>query len=374
MDASHRLCLLAMLGGIACGVSDLSAQDPRDRTADNDLSDLIPFAPFLSPSRFWILWPSTAYYEGDVAFPMHLWSRTDAIANVASTDTILRQCLGGRVQPLRTGDPSVRLVGTGCTFTLVPHFVIRQLSSNSAPVRTPTFNPYMEFNWHVIGYSRPTQRAVLQTIHVRLAHYSNGQAGCLLTNQDPTRNCAKNTAIGDTLNRVDGSFSTHYLEAGISRAWLRFDSRGTERITFPRFSAAARWYPPGLENAGGMDNDLADIYGRWTIAVSNGYRVRQPRLGFLNFRTVSGIHVDAERAFGRPYQYKRWRGTAESYVAIPALYGAGVALRYAWGWDYYNIGFGADPPGGKWAFGLRFDHTQPITVTPAAAAAARAAK
>jgi hypothetical protein len=122
-----------------------------------------------------------------------------------------------------------------------------------------------------------------------------------------------------------------------------------------------------------MVDDLADIYGRWSIAVSNGYRVRQPRLGFLNFRTVSGIHVHAESAFGRPSQYEQWRGTAESYVAFPGLYGAGLALRYAWGWDYYNIGFGAaDPPGGKWAFGFRFDHTRPITVTPAAAA--RAAK
>lgn len=386
-------------------LSPLAAQDtPAASAAPLPPNDEIPFAPLASHSRISFGWPAGAMYEADIAVPVHMWSRTSRIEQLGETspDFRLADCFPRNSAPARvlTANLSRDVMGTGCTITLIPHFTIRQLSGGSAPVRTPTFNPVLEFNIYVLGLDKDrTERGLLEhdarallsalrwlgmapadsdmtgtlgAFHLRGAHYSNGQSGCLYTDQiyvDETDSCDRVEGVPQTLNTVDGSFSTHYLEGGATVAPVAFDAVGVERRLMS-VGYTVRVHPGLLGSIGGMSPELAEAYGRWEFGANAMLRWRQPESrGF--WRRVHTVRMEGVCGYGRAGGYDACRGSAEWLVTFPSLYGLGASARYVAGWDPYNIAFGSTARnyrGWKPILSLVVDPSRAITITRAARA------
>lgn len=350
----------------------LAARGEAQQSSDG--ADAEPFAPLLRPSRFWPFWPSGALFEGDVYIPLPLRSRTGALRSVPQTVV-----------------DSSAYHGRGRTLTFLPHFTFRQSSDKaapSAPVLTPTFNPGFEFSFFWLatrprgkgnGFWFPTiaptsRSGRLQALQVRLAHYSNGQAGCQYRNQakDANDKCSP-LAPGGLLNETDGSFSTNYIEGEYTYSVLLFDETLQERVRLGA-GAALRFNPPGW-----MGSELAEAYGRTSATARVEFRSRHDA-GFALFRgkpkgmiplTITST-LEGEKAFGRHQAYPSSRVTWETSFAFPNWYGFGVATRLTRGVDYYNIGFGrriGDPGIRTFSIGVIFDHSQAIALTREAKAA-----
>lgn len=346
-------------------------------------NDTVPFAPLIRPSYMWMGWPEGAWYEGDVNLPFHLWSRTETIRYPDREGPPAYDCL-----PLWIANAFRKAEGallgaetlqgrraSGCTLTFVPHFVIRQLAGGSAPVRTPTFNPALEFNVFRLAAEDtaaanarrserggPWRKARLAAFHLRLGHYSNGQSGCLYENQEPD-SCATIPGRPERLNRIDGSFSTHYVEPALTLAHLHFDSAGDER-RLASATVAMRYNPAFVSDIGGMDEGLARTYGRQTISASAGLRWRARPNGIVWVRTVTNATLEGECAPERPEPYEKCRGAAALSVSFPGVYGLGFVVRYVGGWDYYNVGYGEEMRNrGHWpTLGIILDHSAPVII------------
>lgn len=387
--------------------TSLSAQDSPASIVAPPANDEIPFAPLLAPSRLSINWPQGSMYEGDITVPLYLWSRTSLIEQLRDTlpEVSVRDCLGKSSKTAAALVPNARqadVMGSGCTLTFLPHFTFRQQKGGSAPVTTPTFNPALEFNIFILGLDTArTDRGVLDrdarslfsafrwlgmgardtdltgtlgAFHLRLAHYSNGQSGCLYTNQvyDPrTNTCIRVSDIPEALNVTDGSFSTHYVEVGATVAPIAFDETGVERRMMS-LGYTIRSYPGGpLAEIGGMSSELARSYGRWEFGTSAMLRWRAPSSKGTWTRTVRTIRAEGACAYKRASQYDPCRGSVEALITWPALYGFGVSARYVAGWDPYNIMFGTtatNPRSGMPIISVVFDHSRAVTLTRAARA------
>lgn len=324
--------------------------------------DAIPFAPYARPTHMWVKWPPGAMYEGDINIPLHLYSRTFDLENPDATEG------ANPADCLRMGlDRYISLTGTkivtGCTLTFVPHFVIRQLEGGSAPVQTPTFNPGLEFNWHRLAIDSAlgdgARHARLRTIHVRYAHYSNGQSGCLGAFQQlqPDGSCTGEIADGDPLNTIDGSFSTNYLELGLTRSWVTYRNGGERFVHGPALAVRSHVpVPPGQ-----MSPELASVYGRWSVL--GGYMIR--KRGHVGaYRVVGALIPEGECAPDRAEPYAPCRANVTASMSFPGAYGLGLAAKYTTGFDHYNIGFARERSG--FTIGIMFDHTRPMAVSQAA--------
>jgi hypothetical protein len=395
MRKSAQLALLFVILASFMGNAGLGAQESGDPdpSVPRPPNDSIPFAPLAAPSHLWMGWPEGVMYEGNLNLPAHLWSRTSALTEADSwsvvenpTDCLpepvlqVMHWLGWRPNPVPAWGTKP---ATGCTVTFVPHFVIRQVKGGSAPVRTPTFNPTLEINWYRFAVEDSVYRtarlqradrrgsttrdtgyhAILLTNHIRAGHYSNGQAGCLYANQvyDLEKGvCVVQPDLSDTLNRVDGSFSTHYLEYGATGALIRFDAAGKERH-LQSFTILGRVNPGGwVATIGGMNDELARTYGRWSLSANHAVRTRANSLGRLPYRNVRTVVLEGECAFKRPDPYRNCRGSIEARLSFPGMYGFGFSARYVTGWDYYNVGYGDGLTNerGWWPiFGIVLDHS-----------------
>jgi hypothetical protein len=393
---------LVLLGSVFIASRSAAQQGDASRRLPVD-NDEIPFAPLTTPSRFSIGWPRGVMHEGDVAIPVHLWSRTSSIEQLGeqSPNFALRDCFGRSTKRPENGADKPDVTGTGCTLTFLPHFTFRQLKGGSAPVKTPTFNPGLELNvfmlgldgdrtdrgllsrsashilssfrWLGMGPLEDGRTGTLGAFHLRVAHYSNGQAGCLFANQlyVPSKDACDVVPGADTLNTNDGSFSTHYIEAGATAAPTAFDALGVERRMMS-LGYAVRSYPGGwVAGVGGMSRELAEAYGRWEFLGSAMARWR-PASSDGRWRTVRTVRFEGACAYRRARQYDKCRGSGEALLTWPSLYGFGVSARYVVGWDPYNIAFGhraGNPHSGIPILSLVFDHSRAVTITGAARSA-----
>jgi hypothetical protein len=279
-------------------------------------------------------------YEGRPAIPLFLYNSTDD----------LYASLGAQ-----EGSWSTRR-----TLLLTPEFVIRQLSEKTAasmPVRTPSFMPKLTAQYLAArriastaatptlvdgaALVRAAQPASISAIVVgfegTFGHYSNGQSGCFRANErvKPGGNgdCELDPAApsgSDTLNTVDGSFSTWYFRAGTHVRFARY------RDSLLYFSATLgggiEWHPAFLEPIGGMDSALAAVYGR-TRPYASFEVARQSRW-----------HCATSFAFAwLPCGVGRVRASVEAeYIAVhpPGIPGVATTSELAWTFDRY-VGFGA---------------------------------
>lgn len=304
--------------------SSASAQEP-------------PFNTFERPSRFSVAWPKNYLFEGDPSAALYLWSSSIALRALQNQDVWSRhsKCLGldfGLTVPLPGKD------ATGCTFVVVPHFVIRQMEDSSAAVKPPSFNPY--FEWTSYRMSKPAPVGLLTYTRLKLAHYSDGQAGCTYvgdTLQGKDKPCGRPpTVTSDIPNTDDGDFSTSFAEPGIGVGIFGLtEGQLGWSLTLdlaPMFHATEKNWASFVPGA--MTAEQLRTYGSREFTTElKGLYWHEPTGTALQF---SLLHNWADRAAG----FEGWRSDVSIGLTFQPLFGFGVFARRSRGYDYYNIGYG----------------------------------
>ncbi|HSM92374.1 MAG TPA: hypothetical protein VLT47_05750 [Anaeromyxobacteraceae bacterium] len=185
---------------------------------------------FLERSTIGVSSDRTQVYEADPAAHLLLWNGLDDGAALEE---------GGFAT---TG--SVSFLGA-----------FRMLHADSAPIRTPTFEPRARLQiFRAAGLrsggdaARPA-RPLLGALELSVGHRSNGQNGCALA--DHVRygpadfDCAPAGAVESRrLNLVDGSFTTNYAALGISGLWPAPQPSAAGRRLALVGSTAVEWHLP----------------------------------------------------------------------------------------------------------------------------------
>jgi len=245
--------------------------------------------------------------------------------------------------------------------TLTGAFTVRQLTSKSSPVLTPSFRPYLTFNAHFLRRVQRSRRmgslfdrSATFTVEdpilfvsptIALTHYSNGSEGEFIVNGE--------------INERNGDFSSTYQTYGIAFLWwepLRFDVGELEAPITGRQTSikVTRDEHPVLGLAGEMSSDLRNYYNprkwsaefelfvnspsafSWATTIAFDWFDRQPvndLIDVTRYRVMAGITV-------RPKVTKLY---------IPS--NVGLFVRYDFGQDYYNIKFGQG--NNLFTFGIR---------------------
>ena len=283
-------------------------------------------------------------YEAFPAFPLFLNNRTEGLYS-----SLL--------------DPVPRW-STGSMLVFTPMFRIRQVeekASASQPVRMPSFMPKLTAQFlaarRIGGSVRRASAdlplsAMIVGLDLGFGHYSNGQAGCFRANQrqkgDGSGNCELDPTAGpgaDTLNTVDGSFSTWYFRG---QTHLRF---AHYRDSLPLFAltldAGADWHPAFLEPIGGMDTALAAVYGRlrpfggMELMRQSEWPCAPSVLSWLPCglgRVRASVNV--EYAGTHPPRVSSVATTSELAWTFRRYAGLGALVRLHTGQDYYNMALG----------------------------------
>lgn len=205
------------------------------------------------------------------------------------------------------------------TLVFTPKVVLRMLTVNSLPVRTPSYMPRITLYYH-----RPPSRAELAggRMHyhfLTLSHYSNGQDG-EFTNPD------------GSLNHKDGSFSTNYVEIGTHFG-----------IRYPRFRQVGslefslEYHLPFLYEKA-EHRDYSDLRLRATQGVSWswGGGTDDLRDEWSLSATETWLADDAGPGFDGIKRFTFWATLAWA----PAHSGdLALFLNFYTGQDYYNIHF-----------------------------------
>jgi hypothetical protein len=252
-------------------------------------------------------------------------------------------------------DASGRVLGGGVHWgwqlSTTPMVKLRMFDETSAPVRTPSYMPKgtvqvarmrnlsrADEDNEAERYKGPVEMWLLDVIP--FGHHSNGQNGCLFTQQsrnadDECVNVSGATPL--TVNKTDGSFSTNYIEAGLFYGRLHLASRPDA----PEFATSWEWRAGGGVElnpsgffGGGIDDELADLYGQTRLFVETtgawrdlwrcGRAEAQLRFQYIH-ETPTGI-PPVKTMLEAACLPRRWGGT-------------GLFVRFYRGQDYYNLGF-----------------------------------
>lgn len=269
------------------------------------------------------------------------------------------------------------------TVVITPMVRLRMLKEESAPVRTPSYMPKLDAqlihidttsNVHPwLGKGAGLLQVTLTNFALTVGHHSNGQDGCLFTEQTVVEKTCQYVGARPqmpTVNRKDGSFSTDYVRATVDRTWLtapsakmdaeRQATSSGKRLSSNLRSAGERSVSlgafvevhPVLNGYGGLSTEQWEWFGRARLDVHGSYtsvsrflwRNSAPGLfhisvaGRVRDRThpdVSKLSIDAQTGF-----------TFDPH-------GMGFFLRYYHGQDYYNLGYATQIQTGQ--IGVRFE-------------------
>jgi hypothetical protein len=239
----------------------------------------------------------------------------------------------------------------GWQISTTPMVKLRMFDETSSPVRTPSYMPKgtvqlarmknlsrAPADAEAERYKGPVEMWLIDVIP--FGHHSNGQNGCLFTQQsrnadDECVNLSAASAL--TVNKTDGSFSTNYIEAGVFYGRMHLASRedAPEYTTRWEWSAGGgvELNPSGFLG-GGIDDELKDRYGQTRFFVESttarrdflrcGRAESQLRLQYI--RDVPAGLPALKTMFEALCLPRRWGGT-------------GLFVRFYRGQDYYNLGF-----------------------------------
>jgi hypothetical protein len=253
-----------------------------------------------------------------------------------------------------------------------PAVRIRMLRETSAPVRTPSYMPRVNFQgfWvrglkdcrpenpdrNTIGCGelpigfvpqqsvetvetllRALPRLSLWEAHVIAGHHSNGQDGCLnkLQSRVPpeTGPCTPSaTVTPESMNRINGSFSTNYVRVGLnySRNWMSVGDTHFQAIREARGRVEFEYHPRAL-----VDEEMADLYGRARLLLGGAYAAKDVRWCKRRLEASAGLVwnpgvIDPRLDFS----------TSAQVSCFPTENGGwGLFARISRGQDYYNVGF-----------------------------------
>lgn len=249
-----------------------------------------------------------------------------------------------------------------------PAVRLRMLRDVSAPVRTPSYMPRVnvqvlwarnfkaalrERSAGLDMKTRPDFVAALARLpsvslweaHLIVGHHSNGQDGCITTEQerDPSDSdaCAPAGVVPtkENINRIDGSFSTNYLRMGInySRNWMNNDAPDSsapatelQAVREARLRVDFEYHPRAW-----VDEDIVDLYGRARVHLAGAYAARDIGICRKRLEGSAGVVWNP----GVVETVPELSGTVQ-VSCFPATNGGwGFFARLYTGQDYYNIGF-----------------------------------
>ena len=252
-----------------------------------------------------------------------------------------------------------------------PAVRLRMLRDVSAPVRTPSYMPRVnaQFLWtrglkdcdpsgpklgcraveaaavqgvvQAAGPAAEEARALVAVprvsiweAHLIVGHHSNGQDGCLLTTQErvppETGECAPpGTVTAETINRIDGSFSTNYVRTGInySRNWLESDLEASREA---RAKFEVEYHPRAW-----IDDEIEELYGRTRLIGAAAYATRHVRFCQRRLEGTASLTWNP----GVVETVTEWSTLVQASCFPFRGGGWGFFVRFYRGQDYYNLGF-----------------------------------
>ena len=151
----------------------------------------------------------------------------------------------------------------------------------------------------------------------------------------------------ETVNRVDGSFSTNYIRAGInySRNWMT-GTKELQAVKELRGRVEIEYHPSGW-----VDEDMVELYGRTRLNLGAAYALKDVR-GCRRRLEVSSAAVWNP---GVVETVPSWSGNVQLSCFPWDNGGWGFFARLYTGQDYYNVGFLDDVT--RLQFGLTFNQT-----------------
>lgn len=233
----------------------------------------------------------------------------------------------GNIQPLLfEADiaPHFVLAWRNHGFVFTPKVLFRMFndSTDSAPIRTPSFMPRL--TWYYWGFRPSADRDRLDFISVTLSHHSNGQAGPFY--------------FSDTSepNTLDGSFSTNFIEVTHHRA---YGAAPALQATWLRYGL--RVHIPFNEDRELRDPEGDDEYGRYRLLLGGQRRGILPI--FPSFELPFIVRAEyfyiLDKHFqGKPFFSSGRLGLSLTWISvIPAAESLGFFVNFYAGQDYYNI-------------------------------------
>lgn len=255
--------------------------------------------------------------------------------------------LNARARTIRSGQQEAEQKESGngrewaYSVSGTPGVRVRMLTAESLPVRTPTFTPRINLQLLKVRrlknlrQSRTATRATvwLWEGHLRAAHYSNGQEGCLSTLQTRPREdeeCVPEVGLtAETVNRRTGSFSTNFLALGSNYAWHKVASDGPDQA-----------YASTLEVRGAVEMEWhggsQDLYRYFSpLRINSTVGAALPNVWICDRRlegSVSGTLglLDDEGVSNHSL-------TAQASCFPSSRGGWGGFVRVFHGQDYYNV-------------------------------------
>jgi hypothetical protein len=335
-------------------------------TRETTETNRAPIIPFLEGTDvFWTIVKKDSLDEARVFFPNKLEANIFPHLVVYQTFT---DVLDVDRQAARA-DRGEGVKEFSLAFSGTPAVRIRMLRDRSAPVRTPSYMPRGNFQvlWvrglkdGVAPEARGRRRALTEFIeelrrvprisiweaHVIAGHHSNGQDGCLSTEQrleppppEPDGECLPPGVVptAATMNRIDGSFSSAFnfrFGVNYSRNWMRDLSTPPLLLDLQSFREARLVAELEYHPRRWVDEQMRDIYGRHRVHVGGalagkGLRGCQKRLEWSGDVFWNPGVVDPELD---------WSGALQ-VSCFPWMNGGwGFFARFYAGQDYYNVGF-----------------------------------
>lgn len=335
--------LLAVLGTLCVAAPAAAQEDPTARRAGS--VDI----PLLERSRIFVNIPNSKtgeIYEGLIA--LHFPVKGNMQDDYALLSGRFQECGALVDRPCQLTHVWSKLASASMIVNL------RQTHENSAPVRTPSYMPRVRLTLvHTTGTVDENPLTLVRTLLssrqwvteiTPIGHYSNGQDGCLFVGQDASNGCTFPTPVPDNalvVNRINGSFSSHYIEGAVARRWLAWSSTEFANGRLGSTSVRSvflrvRDYTLYSGLGGGMESDLRRLYGTLRVRAGAEY-LQETTTGPDGPWWVTGwIEHSNSHA---PNNVTRWRGSAEIGKTFDGMGGTGIFARWYVGHDDYNLGF-----------------------------------
>ena len=239
----------------------------------------------------------------------------------------------------------------GWQLSTTPMVKLRMFDETSSPVRTPSYMPKgtlqvvrmrnlssADEDAEAELYKGPVEMWLIDVIP--FGHHSNGQNGCLFTEQSRNAEDECVSAAGTTpvtINKIDGSFSTNYVDAALFYGRMHL----TSRADAPEYATAWEWRigggiqlnPSGFLG-GGIDDELKDIYGQ-TRFFLEGMAARRD---FWRCGRAEG-QLQLQYIQDTPASLPAVKTMVEGSCLPKRWGGTGLFVKFYRGQDYYNLGF-----------------------------------
>lgn len=212
---------------------------------------------------------------------------------------------------------------------LVPKVQLRMFQDESSPVRTPGYLPRLIFYFWKPGEKKVNEGFFSPSIMV--SHHSNGQAGNFYNTDG-------------TLNTVNGSFSTNFLEGALNYFFPK-------DLFVGLLSLSVVWHPTKGWLSKNREENLNNQYESLKMKFSfkkSGYRFKK---WLFSYRFLFSYILDGREYIIAPNpdypaikdKKAKWRDNIFFAIDLKLKWHSwqdlSILIKYDFGYDYYNIHF-----------------------------------